>query len=123
MPSNWQADGVLANHGLEVPYVFGSLAALKEKFFFLTFEKPSGAVHEDPGLTGDDGEVAEAMMTMWVQFAKKGDPSVTDLVDWPAWRASSDQYLDVAWPLQVKPGYSKVAPGRQENAIGAEGRN
>jgi para-nitrobenzyl esterase len=112
VPSNWKADGVLANHGLEVPYVFGYLPELKEKFFFETFEKPSGARRSDPGLTEEDGKVAEAMMTMWIQFAKKGAPSVKGLVDWPAWRAESDQYLDIAWPLQVKPGYSKVVPGR-----------
>jgi len=110
VPSNWKADGVLANHGLEVPYVFGSLGALKEKYFFVIFEKPSGAVQQDPGLTEDDRNVAEAMMTMWVQFAKTGDPSVKGLIDWPAWRAASDQYLDIAWPLQVKPGYSKIVP-------------
>lgn len=110
VPSNWKADGVLANHGLEVPYVFGALAALKEKAFFVIFEKPSGAVQQDPGLTEDDERVADAMMTMWVQFAKTGDPGVKGLVDWPPWRAASDEYLDVAWPLQVKPGYSKIVP-------------
>jgi para-nitrobenzyl esterase len=110
VPSNWKADGVLANHGLEVPYVFGDLDVLKISVFFLVFEKPSGAIQEDPGLTEDDTKVSDAMMSMWVQFAKTGDPSVEGLVSWPAWDASSDQYLDIAWPLAVKSGYSKIVP-------------
>jgi para-nitrobenzyl esterase len=110
VPSNWKADGVLANHGLEVPYVFGELSALETSVFFLIFEKPSGAVTEDPGLTQDDEDVADAMMKMWVQFAKTGDPSVEGLIDWPTWDPSGDQYLDIAWPLQVKSGYSKIVP-------------
>jgi para-nitrobenzyl esterase len=110
VPSNWKADGVLANHGLEVPYVFGYLQELEEPAFFLIFEKPSGAVTENPGLTQDDYEVSDAMMRMWVQFARTGNPSVEGLIDWPAWNPSGDQYLDIEWPLQVKTGYSGIVP-------------
>ena len=110
VPSNWKEDGVLANHGLEVPYVFGALDVLKTSVFFDIFERPSGAVQQDPGLTEDDEKVADAMMTMWVQFAKTGDPSVEGLIDWPTWDPETDQYLDIGWPLQVKTGYSKIVP-------------
>lgn len=110
VPSNWKADGVLANHGLEVPYVFGALEILKTQVWFDIFEKPSGAVQVDPGLTADDDKLADAMMTMWVQFAKTGNPSVEGLIDWPAWDPESDQYLDLSWPLQVKTGYSLIVP-------------
>jgi para-nitrobenzyl esterase len=110
VPSNWKEDGVLANHGLEVPYVFGALDVLKTSVFFEIFERPSGAVQQDPGLTEDDTKVSEAMMTMWVQFAKTGDPSVEGLIDWPTWDPASDKYLDIAWPLEVKSGYSKFVP-------------
>ena len=110
VPSNWKADGVLANHGLEVPYVFGQLAVLDTPVFYAIFEKPSGAVQEDPGLTADDTKVSEAMMTMWVQFARTGDPSVEGLVDWPTWDPETDQYLDIGTPLEVKSGYSKIVP-------------
>jgi para-nitrobenzyl esterase len=110
VPSNWKADGVLANHGLEVPYVFGALNVLEISVFFEVFEKPSGAVQQDPGLTEDDVQVSEAMMTMWVQFAKTGDPSVEGIIDWPTWDPETDQYLDIGWPLQVKTGYSKIVP-------------
>jgi para-nitrobenzyl esterase len=49
-------------------------------------------------------------MRMWTQFAKTGDPSVEGLIDWPAWDPAGDNYLDIAWPLQVKSGYSQIVP-------------
>jgi para-nitrobenzyl esterase len=108
VPSKWREEGVLAYHGLEVMYVFGDLALLKEPQHFYIFARPSGATQPDPGLTEEDKWVAEAMMTMWVQFAKTGDPSVEGLVTWPAWEPTTDQYLEIAWPLRVKSGFSKI---------------
>jgi para-nitrobenzyl esterase len=110
VPSNWKKDGVLAFHGLEVPYVFGYLSYVESPAMFAIFAKASGAVTQDPGLTQDDTDVSEAMMKMWVQFAKTGDPNVEGLVEWPKWDPSGDQYLDIGTPLQVKTGYSKIVP-------------
>ena len=110
VPSEWKKEGVLAFHGLELPYVFGMLAVVPNKVFYDAFAFPSGAQQQDPGLTEDDTNVSEAMMTMWAQFARTGDPNVEGLVDWPEWDVSGDQYLDIAWPLQVKTGYSKLVP-------------
>jgi para-nitrobenzyl esterase len=110
VPSTWKNEGVLAFHGLELPYVFGMLAVVPHPIFFETFAQPSGAQSQDPGLTEDDEQVSEAMMSMWAQFAKTGDPSVEGLVDWPAWNPANDQYLDIAWPLEVKSGYSEIVP-------------
>jgi para-nitrobenzyl esterase len=110
VPSTWKKEGVLAFHGLELPYVFGMLAVLPNSMFYDAFAHPSGAQSHDPGLTEDDTKVSEAMMTMWVQFAKTGDPSVEGLIDWPTWDPATDQYLDIDWPLAVKAGYSKIVP-------------
>jgi len=110
VPSIWKQEGILAFHGLELPYVFGLLAVLPNSIFYDSFAHPAGAQSHDPGLTEDDQQVSEAMMTMWVQFAKTGDPSVEGLIDWPTWDPASDQYLDIAWPLEVKSGYSKFVP-------------
>ncbi len=110
VPSAWREDGVLAFHGLELPYVFGLLGIVGHPIFYGTFAQPSGAQQQDPGLTEDDEQVSEAMMTMWAQFAKTGDPSVEGLIDWPAWDSANDQYLDIAWPLEVKSGYSEIVP-------------
>jgi para-nitrobenzyl esterase len=86
------------------------LAVLPNQVFYDAFAHPSGAQQMDPGLTEDDQQVSEAMMSMWAQYAKTGDPNVDGLVNWPAWDPAGDQYLDIAWPLQVKTGYSKLVP-------------
>jgi len=110
VPSKWKQEGILAFHGLEIPYVFGMMAVIPNSIFYDAFAQPSGAQSKDPGLTEDDEQVSEAMMTMWVQFAKTGDPSVEGLIDWPTWDTGGDQYLDISWPLTVKSGYSKIVP-------------
>jgi para-nitrobenzyl esterase len=110
VPSEWKKEGVLAFHGLELPYVFGMMAVIPNSIFYDAFAHPSGAQQQDPGLTEDDQQVSEAMMSMWAQYAKTGDPNVSGLVQWPAWDPAGDQYLDIAWPLQVKSGYSKLVP-------------
>ena len=110
VPSTWKKEGVLAFHGLELPYVFGMLAVVPNSIFYNAFAQPSGAQSQDPGLTEDDQQVSEAMMSMWAQFAKTGDPSVEGLIDWPTWDPADDQYLDIAWPLEVKSGYSEIVP-------------
>ena len=110
VPSTWKKEGVLAFHGLEIPYVFGMLAVVPNPIFYNAFAQPSGAQSQDPGLTEDDQQVSEAMMTMWAQFAKTGNPSVEGLIDWPTWDPATDQYLDIDWPLEVKSGYSKIVP-------------
>ena len=62
VPSTWKNEGVLAFHGLELPYVFGMLAVVPHPIFFETFAQPSGAQSQDPGLTEEDEQVSEAMM-------------------------------------------------------------
>jgi carboxylesterase type B len=47
------------------------------------FASQSGAKPPDPGLTDIDRKVSEAMMAMWIQFVKTGNPSVKGLIDWP----------------------------------------
>jgi para-nitrobenzyl esterase len=110
VPSTWKQEGVLAFHGLELAYVFGLLAVLPNSMFYDSFAHPSGAQSHDPGLTEDDQQLSEAMMNMWVQFAKTGDPSVEGLINWPTWDPAGDKYLDIDWPLEVKTGYSKIVP-------------
>lgn len=108
VPSEWKKDGVLAFHGLELPYVFGMMAVIPNSIFYNAFAEPSGAQQQDPGLTDDDMQVSEAMMSMWAQYARTGNPTVEGLIEWPRWDTSGDQYLDIAWPLEVKSGYSKL---------------
>lgn len=63
-----------AVHGVELPFVFGSFAAI-------------------PGYTPDAAAraLSEAMNASWARFAATGDPSVPGAVAWPAYDAARDR--------------------------------
>ena len=61
-----------------------------------------------PVLTEADRKLSEAMMSIWTQFARTGNPSVKGLIEWPAWDKTNDQYLYINETMQVKPGYSDL---------------
>ncbi|GEM_PF-852731 len=105
MPSRWKAEGAVAFHGLELPYVFGNLQALPT----LAFLGATGGVKQpDPGTDETDRVVAENMIRMWVQFAKTGDPSVPGLIDWTPYDPVAEPYLDIGRELKVKTGLAKA---------------
>jgi carboxylesterase type B len=78
----------------------------------VVFAKEAGAKTPDPGLTEIDKKVSENMMAMWVQFAQTGNPSVENLVAWPAYNSETDQYMYITESLEVKSGFSKIAQER-----------
>jgi para-nitrobenzyl esterase len=47
-------------------------------------------------------------MRIWTGFAKTGNPSIKGLIEWPVWEPSTDEYLLIADPLQIKPGQSNL---------------
>jgi len=110
VPTGWKNEGIShAFHGLDVAYEFGFQPWVS--FFwntlFFPFPQYCGIfVPQDPGLDSNDDYVAEAMMTMWTQFAATGNPNVKGLVKWPAYDPVTDQYLYIDDPLQVKFGFS-----------------
>ena len=110
VPSNWKAEGGVATHVMEVPYVFGDMdpesALWDGRFRFLSW---TGVTQRDPGLTDVDRQLSEDMMAMWTQFAKTGDPNVTGLIEWPAYDATGDRYLSLDEQLLVKSGFSLIA--------------
>jgi len=109
VPAGWKREGCISTHAMELGYVFGDWAGKTEHWLLLfMLASQSGAKSEDPGVTDVDRKVSEAMMAMWTQFARTGNPSVKGLIDWPAYD-SSDQYLYIAEPLEVKSEFSKVA--------------
>jgi para-nitrobenzyl esterase len=67
-----------AFHGLEVPYVFGSLHSREWQWL------PS---------TADDELLSDLMQTYWTRFAKSGDPNSPNLPTWPAWDDESKEFL------------------------------
>ena len=113
VPSNWRQDGCVASHAMEMHFVFGALDDLDAWNTLFPLYASAGAKSPAPLITDADRMVSEAMMTMWTQFAKKGDPSVEGLVTWPAYEEATDQYLYIAEPLQVKSGFSQVVQKKQ----------
>jgi para-nitrobenzyl esterase len=109
VPDNWRQEGCVAAHGMELHYMFGSLdvkEAWEAHYGGFTY---SGAKSPVPTLTNIDRKISEAMMNIWTQFARTGNPSVKGLIEWPAWNKEDDQYLLISDGLQVKSGYSDLA--------------
>ena len=67
-----------------------------------------GAKQRDPELSEVDRRVSENMMSLWTQFARTGDPSVPNLVNWPIYDPDSDPYLEITDRLEVKSGFSRL---------------
>jgi carboxylesterase type B len=61
-----------------------------------------------PVLGEKDKFISEAIMTMWAQFAKTGNPNVKGMVYWPAWSPSGNQYIFMEDGLSIKTGYSEI---------------
>ncbi|MGD0795098.1 MAG: carboxylesterase family protein [Dehalococcoidales bacterium] len=109
VPGNWRKEGGVSSHAMEMHYVFGQVDD-KVAWHVLHFlYAKAGAKSPLPVITDAERKVSEAMMQMWAQFARTGDPSVKGLIYWPPWDPSTDKYLYIAEPLQVKLGYSKIA--------------
>jgi len=111
VPSKWKQEGCVSFHAIELAYVFGDWGN-SAGWLSLTFKllaEPAGAKTLEPGFTDLDRKISENLMAMWAQFARTGDPNVEGFINWPAYDTEIDQYLYIAEPLQVKPGFSKVA--------------
>jgi para-nitrobenzyl esterase len=110
IPSKWRQEGCVSIHALETAYMFGNLDKPREWEVLYFLASQSGAKSKDPGVTDADRRVSEEMMRLWTQFARTGNPNVDGLITWPAYEASSDQYLYIVDPLEVRTGFSKISP-------------
>ena len=106
VPSRWKQEGVVAFHGLELPYVFGLLEGVAGIGALLGSR--GGVKQPDPGLDEKDRVVAENMMRIWSQFARTGNPSVPGLIDWTPYDPATEPYLDIGYELKVKTGLSRA---------------
>ena len=100
---------------MELAYVFGDWDGGTDVWSLVfMLASQSGAESRDPGLTDVDRKVSEAMMAMWTQFAKTGDPNVEGLPTWPAYDAARDEYLYFADPLEVRSDFSGLVSRTEE---------
>lgn len=86
------AGGALgACHGLEIPFVFGTLTSPGVGMF--TGEGPQARA------------LSERMQDAWLAFARSGDPSTTELGEWPAYdaRRRATMVLGPACSVQEAP--------------------
>ena len=47
-------------------------------------------------------------MKIWTNFAKTGNSNIKGLVDWPAYKEDTDQYLYITESLEVKSGFAEI---------------
>ena len=78
-----------AHHAAELGYVFNTLAPTN--------------------LEDTDHQLAEAMISFWVQFATSGNPNREGLPEWPAWEPAGDQYLELGDKIEVGTALNKEA--------------
>jgi len=81
-----------ARHGIEINYVFGN---------FVPFMSPLKA---EQYFDDTDRALSEAIIGYWVTFAANGDPNKAGLTQWPAYDASTGQYVEFGDTIQVKSG-------------------
>lgn len=73
-----------AFHAAEVPYVFGTM-----DFFDIEDSK-------------EDREFSNLMIEIWTNFAKTGNPSVEDKIEWPVFKADSQEYISLSYKVEKK---------------------
>lgn len=108
VPENWRREGCVAAHAMELHYVFGGLDDTEAWAAHMGGYTASGAKSSLPVISASDRAIAENMMTIWTHFARTGNPSVKGLIEWPAWDQTTDEYLLITDPLQIKHGYSDL---------------
>jgi para-nitrobenzyl esterase len=113
LAAGWRKEkGCVAFHGLELAYVFGAVPVALSSPTTLGLARGGGCSTEVPEHDAEDLKVADQAATIWAQFAKTGNPSVTGLIDWPAYTADNKAYLQLGTPLEAKTEIEKsyIAP-------------
>lgn len=109
VPENWRREGCVAAHAMELHYLFGGLDDAEAWSNHMGGYLASGVKSPVPIISDSDRTVAENIQTIWTNFARTGSPSVKGLIEWPAWDQTTDKYLLITDPLQIKHGYSNLA--------------
>jgi para-nitrobenzyl esterase len=117
LPAGWREAGCFAFHGLELPYVFGHMEGVNGATIVYLGSLMGCNPMKDPMVGDEDRLVAKNTMAIWKQFAKTGDPSVPELIEWPAFTEENDTYLAIGGKLEVRTGVS--SSGKMPGNAGA----
>lgn len=104
VPKTWRDEPCVAFHGLELPYVFGSVPTGIDSPTMLYLSGGGGCESDEPEVDEIDMRVADQASTLWAEFARTGDPGIEGLIDWPVYTEANGVYLDIGAPLEVKTG-------------------
>ncbi|KKO12880.1 hypothetical protein LCGC14_0008970 [marine sediment metagenome] len=104
LPKTWRDEYCVAFHGLELPYVFGSVPTGVDSPTMLFLSAGGGCTSREPITDAVDMTVSDQASSLWAQFARTGDPSVEGLVQWPAYTEENSQYLNIGAPLEARTG-------------------
>lgn len=104
VPRTWRDEPCVAFHGLELPYVFGSVPIGIDSPTMLFLSGGGGCESDEPEVDDTDMRVADQASTLWAEFARTGNPSVEGLIEWPTYTEDNNVYLDIGDPLEVKMG-------------------
>jgi len=123
-PAGWRARGVEAYHAAELAYVFNMPESVVTHYLLgLVIDPATGrslvigdlngnGVAGSAGDTADifasagfdetDEVVTERMLTIWTNFAKTGNPSISGEIDYPEYDAQTQQYVELSDVAEVK---------------------
>ncbi len=132
MPAGWRALGVTTYHGGELTYVFNYPESVIAHFQLNLVIDPATGLRlvvgdlNGNGITGSAGDMADVFasagfntldtsvadntMTIWTNFARTGNPSVTGLITWPAYTTTNDSFVELGATPVVRSGLSAVFP-------------
>ncbi len=83
VPGCGRSKALGAYHGIEVPFVFGSISA-------------------KDGYSDTDLSISRTMMNYWCNFATNGDPNDQGLPYWPPYEGQDEHYMEFGDEINVK---------------------
>ncbi len=123
VPAGWRTLGIKAYHGIDLAYLFNYPAGFIDHFRFgltgLSAHQLGGkhidgsdvsddAIMASTGYNDEDVALTDALITMWANFARNGDPGIPDVVFWQPYNSQASQtdtnYLHIGMPFQLRKG-------------------
>ena len=88
IPKTKKAQELGAYHGVDIPYAFGNFTLAQ-------------------GYEKADLELSKRIMNYWVNFAKKGNPNNSHLLNWPFYDGKTDINIEFGDEIELKEGLYK----------------